>query len=125
MLPVAPSLGTTVLSDLTVAAAQCSDVGVDFTEVQAALAVPGAFTLGSDAYTAARATIATTQSAILFQMTSVETTLTSVLLSYVASPEPLASNLQSVVVAAQQLANLTYGNSYVARAARNLQNASS
>lgn len=125
VLPVAPSLGTTVLSDLTVAAAQCSDVGVDFTEVQAALAVPGAFTLGSDAYTAARATIATTQSAILFQMTSVETTLTSVLLSYVASPEPLASNLQSVVVAAQQLANLTYGNSYVARAARNLQNASS
>ena len=125
VLPLAPSLGTSVLSDLTVAAAQCSPLGVDFTEAQTALTAPGAFTLGSEAYSGAQVAITATQSTILFRMALAETTLTAIILSVEASPGPLASDLLSVTVAAQQLANLTYSNSYVARAARNLQNASS
>ena len=119
-----PSLGTSVLSDLTVAASQCSDMGVDFTEVNNALSVPGATTLGSAAYTAAKAAITVTQAAIANQMTLAESTMTSALLSNDNSANSIANDLLSAVIAAQQLASLTYGSSYVGRAARDLQNAS-
>jgi len=125
VLAPAPSLGTSVLSDLTVAATQCGDMEVDFTGVQAALTVPGATTLGSAAYTAAQVAIIATQSAIASQLALAETTVTAVLLSDETSPGSLASDLLSATVAAEQLASLVYGNSYVGRVARNLQNASS
>ncbi|HUN43483.1 MAG TPA: hypothetical protein VMU81_24575 [Acetobacteraceae bacterium] len=124
VLTSAPSLSTTVISDLTVAAAQCGTTGVDFSGVQATLAAADATTLGSAAYAAAQSAIVGAQSAITFKIAEAEAVVVSTVLSDETSPVSLANDVLSVTAAAQQLAGLIFGNSYVGRACRNLQNAS-
>lgn len=118
------SLANSVLADLNVAAGQCASLGIEFTDVQSSLANPGATTLGSAAYLAARSGISLAQSAITTQIESTEATLQAAMSSNPSSAGSLTANLMTSTIAAQQLADLTSARAYVGRAARNLSNAS-
>jgi hypothetical protein len=122
---LAPSLGVSVLADLSVAAGLSSDLGVDLSGAQNAVMVSGASTLGTAAYAAANVAISAAQSDVESQIALAETGVTSTPLSGATSPASLANGLYTVSDAAQWLAGLTCSNSYVRRAARNLQSASS
>lgn len=125
VLTPALSLETSTLSDLTAAGSVCGDMGVDFTAALAALAENNATTLGSAAYGAAQLAISNTQSDIAAQISTAETTIGASGMQIETSPVSLVNDLIAVTGAAQQLAGMIYANSYVGRAARNLQNASS
>lgn len=118
------SLASSVLADLGVAANQCTNLGIDFTDVQNSLTAPDATTLGSAAYAAARSGISLTQSAIDTKIGSAEATLQVINSSNPGSAASLATDLTTSTTAAQQLADLTSASAYLGRAARNLSNAS-
>ena len=104
---VAP-LVTTVLADLGAAAGE-----TDTSAAQAALAQPGAATLGTAAYGAAVGAVSAAQTAAAAAMASAGTAL-------MAAPDPVTA-----ATAAGQLAQAADANGYLARAAANLANATS
>jgi hypothetical protein len=118
------SLTSSVLSDVGVAANQCTSFDINFTDVQNSLIAPDATTLGSAAYVAAQSSISVTQSAVNTQIASAEATLQGIGSSTPNSAASLAADLMTSATAAQQLADLTSGSAYLSRAARNLSNAS-
>ena len=122
--PVVISLSNSILADMGVAANQCMALGLDFTNVQSAVASPNATNLGSAAYVAAKSSISLTQSAINIQVASTEVAIQTIIASNLDSAESLIVELVASTIAAQQLADLTSASAYVGRAARNLSNAS-
>jgi len=120
-----PSLDVSVSSDLTTAAAECAGIGIDFTGALATLTDARATTLGSAAYGAALTAIGNALSAIAAQMALAEATIESLVTRTETCTSSLTGDLLHSTGVAQQLAGMTFGYSYVGRAARNLQNASS
>lgn len=104
---VAP-LATAVLADLGAAAGE-----TDTSAAQAALAMPGAATLGTAAYGAAVGAVGAAQAAVMAAMTGAGTAL-------MAAPDPATA-----ATAAGQLAQAADANGFLARAAANLANATS
>jgi hypothetical protein len=123
-LASAISLISSVLSDVGVAANQCTSLSIDFTDVQNSLIAPNATTLGSAAYVAAQSSVNVTQSAVNTQIGSAEATLRGTGSSNPSSAASLVTDLMTSATAAQQLADLTSASGYLGRAARNLSNAS-
>jgi hypothetical protein len=122
--PSVISLSNSISGDLDAAAAQCTSLDLDFTDVQSSLANPNATTLGSAAYAAAQSSIDLVQSAINTQIGISEAALQTVSASNLATAASLVSALIASVTAAQQLADLANASAYVGRATVNLSNAS-
>ena len=122
--PAMISLGNSVLTDLGVAANQCTDLGVDFTNIQNDLASPKSTSLGSAAYVSAQSSISLTQAVISAKLMANEAIIQSFTTSSFSSAESLKINLAAAAIATQNFANLTTASSYVGRAARSLSNAS-
>ena len=122
--PAMISLGNSVLTDLGVAANQCTDLGVDFTNIQNDLASPKSTSLGSAAYVSAQSSISLTQAVISAKLMANEAIIQSFTTSSFSSAESLKINLAAAAIATQNLANLTTASGYVGRAARSLSNAS-
>ena len=118
------SLGNSVLTDLGVAANQCTDLGVDFTNIQNELASPKSTSLGSAAYVSAQSSISLTQAVISAKLMANEAIIQSFTTSSFSSAKSLKINLAAAAIATQNLANLTTASGYVGRAARSLSNAS-
>jgi hypothetical protein len=105
---IAASLAATVQGDLLAASA-----GTDTTAAQAALAAPGATTLGSTAYGSAVASVSAAQAQVAAGMASANANL-------LAAADPV-----SAATAAGSLAQLADAQGYLGRAAANLANATS
>jgi hypothetical protein len=105
---IAASLGATVQSDLLAA-----NAGTDTTAAQAALAAPGATTLGTANYDSAVSSVTAAQGQVAAGMTSANASLLT------------AADPVSAATAAGQLAQLADAQGYLGRAAANLANATS
>jgi len=115
LLTAAVSLAADALSDLTAAAGL--DSGVDLSAPLAALASPGATTLGSAAYGTAVGAVSGASTQIDGSMTTQEGLVN-------ANTPDTAEGLTQATSSAGTLAALAGARGYVQRAAANLQNAS-
>ena len=124
--PVTPavSLVSSLLGDVNTAADESSNLELDFTGIQASLAVQGATVRGTAAYGAAQLGIAGMQSTVDTQIGAAEASFQASNTSSSAWTDGATNSLSATAQAIQQLGLLTMTRGYLGRAARNLNNAS-
>ncbi len=119
------SLAADVMSDISVAVGLSQATGLDFSNLQAAVAAPNACVRSSADFVTAQSAFVTAQSTAAAALGSAEGELGGgVQLQGPTSSEYGIQQLATAVGAAQRLAALTTANSYLGRAAVNLDNAS-
>ena len=124
LLQTGVSLAAAALADIGTAASYASGSGVDLTPLQSAVAVVGATTSGTSAYTAAQLALAEAQSLIGASVNAANTTLTTTRVADADSAQSGVAGLLAVTDATGQLSSLTVADTYVRRTAANLMNAS-
>jgi hypothetical protein len=118
------SLATDVIADVASAAGFSGVTGLDFDDLQAAVATTNACVRGSADFVTAQSAFGAAQATTATTLGSAEGQLGSVLLQGPMSAGTGVAQLATAVGAAQQLAAVAAANGYLGRAAVNLANAS-
>lgn len=124
VLQPAASLMTTVLADIGMAGEYASDAGVDLSPLQTAIALPGATTRSTAAYTAARACLIDTRSSISAVIQAADLRLAAASIADARGAQAGVADLLAATDATGQLSSLVSTDALVRRASANLMNAS-
>ncbi len=124
----ATTLLSAAASDLGAAAGFAAPENVDLAGAQAAIAAPGATTLGTASYAGAQSSLASAQTGIGSGIASASTVIDGLAggttLLGTTSPVTAVGNLNAATAAAGTLGQLSAAQAYAGRAAVNLTNAS-
>ena len=118
------SLEDDVLSDVTTAFTFAAVAGIDLSETQNAVRMPDAAVRGTVAYSSTLVTIAGAGVLVGSGISLAEATLGAAVWPVQDQVPSAAGILNGIVSAAQQISSLTIAQSYLGRAAINLENAS-
>ena len=124
VLSLAQSLTATTLADIGSASGLAATVGVNLSALGATMAMPNATIRGTDSYGAASIELANARSMLNASICTADTTINNCNLATSGSAQDGARNLLLGTAAVGQLSASTLADSYLARAALNLNNAS-